>query len=242
MSDLKITHIEGVAVVRLDRPAARNALSGALRTDLNTTMVALDGDPTVRAIMLTGTDPAFCGGMDTKEIATNPESALQIGPRYRPLFSGRTPIIGAINGPAVTGGLELALQCDWLIASDRAVFADSHTRLGLTPGWGLTVLLTEAIGVRRARQLITSGMPIDATTALTWGLVNEVVPHEELLNQAMAHARAVSQNDPHAVGVVTQIIAEQRSLADASAWAVEARNWIVPMGISSQKRKNGSSA
>lgn len=241
MSDLTITRTDGVAVVHLNRPAARNALSAALRAALETSMRELDLDPGIRAIVLTGTDPAFCGGMDIKEIEADPASALQIGPRYRPLFSGRTPIIGAINGPAITGGLELALQCDWLIASDRAVFADSHARLGLTPGWGLTVLLTEAVGTRRARQFIASGMPIDAATALSWGLVNEVVPHENLLARALEHGTAVSANDPHAVGVVLQTMAEQRSMMDAAAWAIEARHWIVPVASQKKSKEDSSS-
>lgn len=234
MTDLKIAEARaGVVVVTIDRPQARNALSHSLRDDLHTEMRRLDSDDTVGAIVLTGTDPAFCSGMDVKEIQADPASARTIGPRFSPVLDGRTPVIGAVNGPALTGGLELALACDWLIASDRAAFGDTHARLGLTPGWGLTVLLTEAAGARRARQLITSGVPIDAATALRWGLVNEVVPHEGLLDRAVDLASAVAANDRNAVRAVMTTLAEQRSIADGSLWAVEARHWIDPTGVRS---------
>lgn len=242
VADLRITEpATGVTLVTIDRPQARNALSKALREELRTELSRLDTDESVRAIILTGTDPAFCGGMDVKEIQADPASARTIGPRRGPLLEGRTPVIGAVNGPALTGGLELALACDWLIASDRAVFGDTHTRLGLTPGWGMTVLLTEAVGARRARQLIAGGDWIDAATAERWGLVNEVVPHEGLLDRAVEIAVAVAANDRHAVRTVITTIAEQRSIADGSAWAVEARHWIDPAGVpSGQLRRDES--
>lgn len=217
--------VEGVVVLTLNRPRARNALSKSLRDSLAGEIAHLQQNPAVSAVVLTGTDPAFCSGMDIKELAADPDSIHTIGPRYRPLFETRKPLIGAINGAAMTGGLELALACDWLIASTHAVFGDSHTRLGLTPGWGLTVLLTEAVGTRRARQLITTGDPIDADTATRWGLVNEVVPHDRLLERATALARSVSANEPGAVSRVLETIYQQRSIADSAAWAVEARHW-----------------
>ena len=92
-----------------------------------------------------------------------------------------TPVIGAINGVAITGGFEVALACDFLVASERARFADTHARVGIMPGWGLTVALPEAIGLRRAKEMSTTGNFVDAETALAWGLVNHVVPHDELL-------------------------------------------------------------
>jgi enoyl-CoA hydratase len=238
VTDLRIAEpATGVTVVTIDRPQARNALSKALRDDLHSELRRLDADESVGAIILTGTDPAFCGGMDVKEIEADPASARTIGPRLGPVLDGRTPVIGAVNGAALTGGLELALACDWLIASDRAVFGDMHTRLGMTPGWGMTVLLAEAVGARRARQLIASGLRIDATTAEQWGLVNEVVPHEGLLDRAVEVASAIAGNDRFAVRTVMETFAEQRSIADGSAWAVEARHWIDPAGVPSGQLK-----
>src|SRR3984957_14663804 len=105
------------------------------------------------------------------------------------------PVVGAINGPAVTGGLELALQCDFLIASERARFADTHARVGVMPGWGLTVLLPQAIGLRRAKEMSLTGNYMDAAEALAVGLVNRIVTHDELLPTALALGRDIVSND-----------------------------------------------
>ena len=173
---------DGVALVTLNRPDSRNALNAELRTSVPKVLAELDADDAVRVMILTGADPAFCAGLDLRELGS---SGLSADPDSTPLPFGSLakPLIGAINGPAVTGGFELALGCDFLIASERARFADTHARVGVMPGWGLTVLLPQAIGIRRARQMSFTGNYVDATTALAWGLVNEVVPHESLLGR-----------------------------------------------------------
>jgi enoyl-CoA hydratase len=182
-----------VATVTLNRPEARNALDADLLTALPRAITALDARADVGAIVLTGADPAFCAGLDLKRLSDAggidaPTHAYERGP-----FPPRgTPIIGAINGPCVTGGLELALACDFLLASDRARFADTHGRVGILPGWGLTVLLPAAIGERRARQMSLTGNYVDAPTALAWGLVNEVVPHAQLVGRAQALAADIA--------------------------------------------------
>ena len=116
------------------------------------------------------------------------------------------PIIGAVNGYAVTGGLELALQCDFLIASDAARFADTHARVGITPSWGLTQILPRLVGVSRARQMSLTGQFIDAATARDWGLVNELTPPEALLDRAQAIAQEVSETDEVAMGKIHALI------------------------------------
>ena len=184
MTDVVLTEIvDGVAVVTMNRPEARNALNGELRRAIPARLSELDTDPTVRVMVLTGADPAFCAGLDLKELGS---SGLSADPDAAPLpFGSLTkPVIGAVNGVAVTGGLELALGCDLLIASERARFADTHARVGVMPGWGLTVLLPQAIGLRRARQMSFTGNYVDAATALAWGLVNEVVPHDRVVDRA----------------------------------------------------------
>jgi enoyl-CoA hydratase len=228
---IDVTISDGVAVVTLNRPEARNALSRALLTQLHGAIDGFQKDDSVAAIVLTGAGPVFSAGIDVKEIAAEPSIARTIGPRLGPLFNSRKPIIGAVNGPALTGGLELALACDWIIASDRASFGDSHTRLGVSPGWGMTVLLSEAVGTRRARQLLTTGERIDATVAREWGLINEVVPHDDFLVRAIEQGGAVASNSQHAVSTLLETISEQRSASDASLWAVEARRFIDPTGI-----------
>lgn len=184
MPDVILSDVsDGIAVVTMHRPEARNALNAELRRAVPETLQRLDADPDVRVLILTGADPAFCAGLDLGELGS---SGLSADPDATPLpFGGLTkPLIGAINGAAVTGGFELALGCDLLIASERARFADTHARVGVMPGWGLTVLLPQAIGIRRARQMSFTGNFVDADTALAWGLVNEVVPHGSLLDRA----------------------------------------------------------
>ena len=192
---------DGVAVVTLNRPDRRNALSAALLSALRATVAELDASQDVRAIVLTGADPAFCAGLDLTELG-EPGSALGSagsGPVLPPLS---TVLIGAVNGAAVTGGLELALACDFLVASERARFADTHARVGIMPGWGLSYHLPEAVGLRRARQMSATGNFVDARTALAWGLVNEVVPHAELLDVAVRLAADAASNDPAAVQAI----------------------------------------
>jgi enoyl-CoA hydratase len=130
-------------------------------------------------------------------------------------------VIGAVNGVAITGGFELALACDFLVASERARFADTHARVGIMPGWGLTVLLPEAVGVRRAKELSTTGNFLDAGTALAWGLVNHVVPHEELLPTAQRLAADIAGVDRRAVRRMLRTYDDGALLDGAGAWALE---------------------
>ena len=179
-----------VATVTLNRPAVRNALNAALRSALPSIMENLDRDESVDVIILTGADPAFCAGIDLKELGGNSrggeEETRALIDGGRPFGPVSKPVIGAINGVAITGGIELALNCDFLIASDRASFADTHARVGIQPGWGLTVLLPQAVGLRRAKEMSTSGNFVDARTALQWGLVNRVVAHDDLVSTCRA--------------------------------------------------------
>jgi enoyl-CoA hydratase len=192
---------DGVAVVTLNRPDRRNALSAALLSALRATVAELDASQHVRAIVLTGADPAFCAGLDLTELG-EPGSALGSAGSGPVLPALTTVLVGAVNGAAVTGGLELALACDFLIASERARFADTHARVGIMPGWGLSYHLPEAVGLRRARQMSATGNFVDARTALAWGLVNEVVPHAELLDAAVRLAADAASNDPAAVQAI----------------------------------------
>lgn len=192
----------GVAVVTLDRPERRNALDRPLLDAVSAVLTELDADAGVHAIVLTGSDPAFCSGVDLKAAAHGVVARPQDGP---PLPAISTPLVAAVNGAAVTGGLELVLACDFAIASERASFGDTHARLGALPFWGLSVLLPEAVGVRRARQLSLTGTPIDANTALRWGLVNEVVPHEQLLPRALEICAEIGRSDRRTVRLLLEM-------------------------------------
>src|ERR1700741_3050194 len=198
MTDLTVETQDEVAVVTLDRPQRRNALTSALMVDIAETMARLDADPGVGAIVLTGRDPAFCAGLDLRELSTSGDN-LRIDATGRPWPRLSTPVIGAVNGPAVTGGLELALHCDFAVASERAVFADTHARVGVLPGWGLSVLLPQAVGLRRAREMSLTGNFMDAQEALAFGLVNRVVAHDELLPVTLSIAADIAGNDQKAV-------------------------------------------
>jgi enoyl-CoA hydratase len=186
----------GVLVVTLNRPAARNALNQELAIALRTALLEAEGDPAVRVIVLTGADPAFCAGIDLKEAAA---AGSDYGNRQHAHdcidTSGqlRTPVLGAVNGATFTGGLELALGCDFLIASERAYFADTHARVGILPGGGLTARLPTAVGTAMARRMSLTGDPVDAAMALRLGLVTEVIGHDDLLPRAVALATAIAE-------------------------------------------------
>ena len=226
-----------VATVTLNRPQARNALNRDLRRALHEGLSALDQDDAVDVVILTGSDPAFCAGLDLKELGASAEAgteALQTDqPERAPADRGpfpamSKPVIGAVNGPAITGGFEVALRCDLLVASDRGCFADTHARVGIMPDWGLTVLLPQAVGVRRARELSLTGNFLNATTALDWGLVNHVVAHEQLLPFCRQLAGDIVSNDQPAVRSVLHTYADAAYATQAPAWDIEAaaaREW-----------------
>lgn len=228
-----------MATVTLNRPDVRNALSHELRQRIKSQIAELDADDDIRAIILTGADPAFCAGFDLHELESANKKIPEITPLKAPFISTKTPVIGAINGAAYTGGLELALSCHFLIASERATFADTHARFGLMPGSGLSVLLPEAVGTRRARQMSISSEPIDATTALTWGLVNRVVAHEQLHSTCMAIARLICSNDAHSVQLISELYNNQATAKNKDAWQLEKAAWIGSIPKVSTTKKKG---
>jgi enoyl-CoA hydratase/carnithine racemase len=191
------TH-DRVRVLTMNRPEARNALSGELISALYSALIAAATDPDVSAIVLTGTDPAFCAGVDLKELARDGEKYLarfDTEDCIRHVALMNKPVIGAINGATFTGGLEMALGCDFLIASDRALFADTHIRVGVLPGGGMTARLSRRVGSAHARRLSFTGQVIDAAEALRIGLVTEVVPHEQLVSRAVELAASIVEVD-----------------------------------------------
>ena len=154
-----------VRVLTMNRPEARNALSTKLIVALYAAFCDADADPSVRAVVLTGADPAFCAGVDLKEaqhLGTVYFEQFQTQSCIRKTAEMATPIIGAINGAVFTGGLEMALGCDFLIASERAVFADTHARVGILPGGGMTARLPQVVGGAMARRLSMTGEVVDA--------------------------------------------------------------------------------
>jgi enoyl-CoA hydratase len=191
-----VEQIDTTCLITLNRAEARNALSRNLNHQVIAALAQADSDPATAVILLTGAGGAFCAGMDLKELAEHGfGGADKTENCIDRVAACRTPVIGLVDGPAVTGGLELALACDFLIASENARFADTHARVGIVPGGGLTARLTEAIGVRRARQLSGTGQYLDARTAVEWGLVNEVVPAAALRDRGLAVAEGFAATD-----------------------------------------------
>lgn len=206
-SDVLNSRREGaVLCLTLNRPQARNALDLSLTRALTASLQEFDADEALRVLVITGTDPAFCAGLDLKAFSSPDSPRSEVGLLLNELPRRRKPVIGAINGAAMTGGLELALGCDFLIASELAKFADTHTRIGAIAGGGMSSRLPHAVGYRWAKQLSLTCQPIDAATALRIGLVNEVVPHDGLLSRAMSLADTIAQHDPGLVSTVKSVL------------------------------------
>ncbi|MGB8406757.1 MAG: enoyl-CoA hydratase [Mycobacterium sp.] len=221
---LLIDTTDRVRTLTLNRPQSRNALSSELRDSFYGALRQAETDPDVDVLILTGADPVFCAGLDLKELGEGADLP-DISPRWPSLTK---PVIGAINGAAVTGGLELALYCDILIASENAKFADTHARVGLLPTWGLSVRLPQKVGVGLARRMSLTGDYLSATEALRAGLVTEVVPHDELLTATRKVAASIVGNNQKAVRALLDSYHRiDASQTDAGLWieASSAREW-----------------
>ena len=212
---LLIAKQDGIAVLTLNRPEAMNALSRDLRRALHDGLKAVEADPEVRVIILTGAgDRAFTAGLDLKELGSDPggmsaanATSADANP-VKAIEMCTKPVIGAINGVAITGGFEVALACDILIASERARFADTHARVGILPGWGLSQKLSRLIGIYRAKELSLSGNFLDARTAEAWGLVNRVVAPDELMPAALKLAAEIASVPGDSVNIYKKLIDE----------------------------------
>ncbi|MBL8349273.1 MAG: enoyl-CoA hydratase [Burkholderiaceae bacterium] len=228
-TDLLLTEIHpaGYAVLTLNRPQAMNALSKALMTAIADGVDAAAASPAVRVIILTGAGRAFSAGLDLKEIGAGQGSlggtaaGRPVGDPVAAIARCPAPVIGAINGAAVTGGFELALACDVLLASSNARFADTHARIGVAPGWGLSQKLSRAIGPYRAREVSLTGNWVSAEQAAAWGFVNRVLPPDELLPAARALALDMLGTLPEMLVRYKAIINDGFALAYGDGIALE---------------------
>lgn len=216
-----VEHRGPVAIVTLNRPSALNAMSRALMAQFTEAFANFPAE--TRVAILTGNGRAFCAGMDLKELGSG-DRGLQAadeteGAGHRRFgmaaFSG--PVIAAVNGFAVTGGLELALCCDIRIAATGAKFADTHARVGVVPGGRMTALLSRLIGLGRAKEMSLNGDAIDAATAERWGLVNRVVEPEELMPAAIRLAESIAANPPAVTARINALIDENFGMTYADA-------------------------
>ncbi|MGU3499339.1 enoyl-CoA hydratase [Mycobacterium sp. C31M] len=226
MSELLAADHGAVRLLTLNRPASRNALSHELIRAFYTALKSADADDSVRAVVITGTDPAFCAGVDLKEAARD---GLKYFEEFRSqscitaVREMRTPIIGAVNGATFTGGLEIALGCDFLIASERAVFADTHARVGILPGGGMTARLPQVVGLAMARRMSMTGEVISAERAERIGLVTEVVAHDRLLQRALELAGQIAEVPGPTMLALKEIYTEGAAAVIDPALAAEAR-------------------
>ncbi len=215
-----------VVTVTMNRPKQLNALSLALEDEMRRCFRALSADDSLRAIVLTGAGRAFSAGVDLKELSSDPAAKDQRIWHGPDSFAGIAracphPIICAVNGFAVTGGLEVALLGDIVIASDQAQFADTHARVGITPAWGLTQVLPRLIGVNRAKQMSLTGEYVRADKAAEWGLVNEVVPAGHLLTRALELAKDIAETDLASAAKIKDLIEDSAETTLAEGLARE---------------------
>lgn len=220
-----------VATVTLDRPAQLNALDATLTTELLELLTALDGDPGVRAIVLTGAGRGFCAGADVAELAAAAteqqgglrpaavRAALRDAPSRlaRLLLQLETPMVAAVNGPCAGAGIGLALACDFVLAAEDAIFSVVFVQRGLVPDYGTTWLLPRLIGLRRARELALLGERLSAAQAEELGLLTGVVAPDELLGEAEALARRLAEGPGVALGLTKRLLAEAMELDHATA-------------------------
>jgi enoyl-CoA hydratase len=227
--NLEVVDDDGVRIITIDRPDAKNAMNTAMRTTFIDVIADGDADADVQAVVITATDPVFSAGVDFKEniggggVRRPVDWALRPDPAAA-LRASVTPTICAVNGACVSGALEIALSCTFAVASERARFADTHARLNVVAGWGLSALLPRAVGLRKAREMSITGNFVDADEALRIGLVNHVVPHDELRARAVGLARDVSPQP--AVREVLRLYARGEGLSLPEALALE-RDWTV---------------
>jgi enoyl-CoA hydratase len=214
---------DGVATIAFNRPDKLNTLTIRLRQELDTAVQALAADPAVRVLILTGSGRAFTAGLDLDEWAAPGAvaAAAYVHDAVASLQRFRGPVIGAINGLAITGGVEIALACDLLIASTDARFADTHVKVGLLPGWGGSARLIRRVGLMRAKELALTGRFLSADEALAWGLVNRVVPPEQLLPEALALARQIAANPADGVVAYKQLLDHEADVPLGEALRIE---------------------
>jgi enoyl-CoA hydratase len=221
---LSVTDRTGIRQITIDRPDAKNALNTAMRHELCALLAEADAAPDIRVVILTGADPVFTAGVDFKDVTGgfDPfDAQFQVNPG-RMLRAMRTPVICAVNGACVSGGLEIALSCSFIVASDRARFADTHARLNAVPTWGLTALLPRAVGLRKAREMSMTGNFVAADEALRIGLVNQIVAHDDLLDTVRTIAGQVA--DTPAVAEIMTLYDRGTDLTLQAALAVEAEH------------------
>lgn len=217
---IKVTRSDrGWATIALNRPERLNTLSIRMRQELAQAVRQLESDDGVHVLILTGSGTAFTAGLDLDEWESpeGPAAAAYVYDAVAALRQFSGPIIAAVNGAAVTGGVELVLACDVIIASDRARFADTHVRVGLLPGWGGSARLIQRVGLHRAKELALTGRFFTAQEAAQWNFVSQVVEHDRLQEAAQAMAAQMLKARPEDLARYKQLLDEEAALPFAQA-------------------------
>lgn len=211
----------GVMLLTLDRPAQRNAIDLALLDALSDALDRFRNEEKWRVAVITGRPPAFCAGLDLKVFANSDAPRQRVTELIRSVPQLPKPVIAAVNGAAYTGGLELALGCDFILASQEARFADTHAKIGALSGSGMGSRLPHAVGVRFAKQMMLSCQPVGAQTALRVGLVNEVTTASALLLRAIEVASSIAANDQELIRITKETLDQGSLTSLAKAIEIE---------------------
>ncbi len=196
-----------VAIITLNRPDRRNSINRELLSGLYDAIDEVSRNEDIKVAIITGNGKSFCSGIDLSVVGKENLFDIRDGIDLPDVFGAcRKTIIGAVNGHAITGGFEIALNCDFLIASENAMFADTHAKVGIHPGWGMTQLLQQAVGKRMAKQMSLTCQFINAEQALRYGLVNEVVPQDHLMNRCLEIAGQIIENRVDMITTVRDLI------------------------------------
>ncbi len=210
-----------VEILRFNRPEARNAISPEVSQTMAALLDAAADDPAIRAVVVTGTGPVFSAGADLKVVASGRAGDIANAPGG---FAGLVtrdfpkPLVAAVNGPALAGGFEIVLSCDLVVAADTARFGVPEVQRGLIAAAGALIRLPKRVPLAIALELAMTGDPISAQRALELGLVNRVVPAEQVLDEAVALADRIGENSPIAVRISRQLVREAVDLDEAAAW------------------------
>ena len=245
-NNLVIETEEGIAILTINRPKVLNALNGETLRELQQVLKEVEGKKDVRAVILTGEgEKAFVAGADVAEMkAMNPAEAhafSRLGHDTLGMIENLTkPVIAAVNGYALGGGLEIALACDFIYASEKAKLGLPEVTLGIFPGFGGTQRLPRLIGRGRAKELIYTGAMIDAQEAYTVGIVNKIFPPETLMEEVAKAARAIAQNGPVAVSMAKGAVNAGSDMGGSEVEAIEITTWANSFATHDQKEGMGA--
>jgi enoyl-CoA hydratase/carnithine racemase len=240
---VEISTDDHVALLRLNRPEARNALSPELMEELAGALERLDPDPEVRCVVIAGSEKVFVAGADIKAMAERSFAEALRHPAasfWRRLAAIKAPMVAAVSGYALGGGCELALACDMIVAAEGAWFGQPEIDLGIIPGGGGTQRLARVLGKQRAMELALTGRRFDAQEASRLGLVNRVAANDAWLEEAMSLARAVAEKPPIAARLAKQAVIAAEETALSAGLETERR--LYELAMATEDRVEGMRA